>query len=95
MRSGNKECDKVLNLDQDQKNMEEFMKSIKAMQSLRLEVEITHNLLRNISKEGDEVEQIKERNTSPNTRDYSNSLLGSKLIMESRLGSREKFGKFS
>ncbi|CAI2368501.1 unnamed protein product [Moneuplotes crassus] len=86
-----KECEKILNLDQDQKNMEDFIKSIKAMQSLRLEVEITHNMLRNISMEGDETEQIKETISSPHTRDYSNSLLGSKLIMESRLGSREKF----
>lgn len=90
------ECSKVLDLEKDKINLRDFMISLKTMPALKLDVEITHNILRNMEYDIREtIEEVDHEDNKVTGKDYSSSLLGTKLIMESILNSNEKFGKFS
>lgn len=98
------EVERILNIKNDNDMLDNFTRRIKAMPQLKIDAEITHNVLRNTQKfDVDEsiekvfndynFTQVDHTYTSPKTKNYEKSLLGMKLIMESILNSNDHFSK--
>lgn len=93
----------MIDFNRDTKVLSKYLRKIKAMQNVKIDVEITHNILRKINTinfddtiekafTDKKIDTVDTSYASPRNKNYFDSLQGMRLILESLLNQKIRSG---